>query len=110
MGECHPAARLSDADVRRILDLREIEGWGVRRIATELAVSIWTVQSIVLYRRRSQVARTIVSEGLCERLRGLREQGRSIRSLAREYGLGRDLVGSILEHWHEQEQAHRQTT
>lgn len=52
MGESHPHAKLTDAQVEQMRDMNE-EGIGYRKLAKLFNVSRPTVQSICNYRRRS---------------------------------------------------------
>lgn len=54
IGEQHHRAKYSDATVRRIRDMHEIEGLSYRIISTRLGVHIETVRSVCMYRVRSQ--------------------------------------------------------
>jgi hypothetical protein len=51
-GEAHPRAKLSDEDVRLILDLHEA-GLGYGTIAEKFEVSRWTIRNFCTGRSRS---------------------------------------------------------
>lgn len=55
VGETHPFASVPELVVRRIRDLREHEGWSLRRIAAECGVSVTHVWRIVHYQLRAQI-------------------------------------------------------
>lgn len=54
IGEGHPRSTISDADVKRMRDLHEFEGVGVRRIARLMGLRHTTVARILAYSRRNQ--------------------------------------------------------
>lgn len=54
IGECHQNAKLSDADVDRIRELREDEGKSYVAIARIFNVAKSTIADICKYRRRAQ--------------------------------------------------------
>lgn len=56
IGEGHPAAKLSDADVELIRDLREIYRLSYRIIAEKFEVSASSIAKICRYERRAQIA------------------------------------------------------
>ena len=55
VGETHPFASVPELVVRRIRDLREHEGWSLRKIAAECGVSVTHVWRIVHYQLRAQI-------------------------------------------------------
>ena len=55
IGEGHPRATISDADVKRMRDMHEFDGVGVRRIARLMGLRHTTVARILAYSRRNQV-------------------------------------------------------
>jgi hypothetical protein len=54
VGEWHHNAKLSDAEVDLLRELREIEGWSWTRLATTFGISRAGVRSIGNYRCRAQ--------------------------------------------------------
>ena len=54
LGEAHPCAKIPDAIVVRIRDLREYEHATIPEIARRLELNRHTVHAIVYYRRRRQ--------------------------------------------------------
>lgn len=56
VGEDHQRAKLTNAEVDRILWLHEEEEWGYRRLAATFNVSKRTIRDICSYRRRLQHA------------------------------------------------------
>jgi predicted DNA-binding protein (UPF0251 family) len=53
IGEDHPNARLTDAEVERVRLLHE-EGMGYEALAEKFEVSRWTIGRICRYERRAQ--------------------------------------------------------
>lgn len=58
VGQDHPRAVLTDAQVEMVLVLHQRDGWGYRRIARVLEVSRESVRDVCKGRRRCQVAVT----------------------------------------------------
>jgi len=58
IGEGHPRARLTDAQVREIREQHEQLGLGYRNLARRLGLKVWTVKKILNFERRGQVARS----------------------------------------------------
>jgi len=54
IGEDHPNARYTNAEVEMVLDLRD-EGMGYKRIAQAMDMPVRTVRNICNFLRRSQV-------------------------------------------------------
>jgi DNA-binding transcriptional regulator YiaG len=54
IGEGHHRAKLSDAEVDEMRDLREARWWSIPRLARKFSVSVSTVHAIVTYRSRAQ--------------------------------------------------------
>lgn len=52
-GEKHPRAKLSDAEVNQIRDLREFHGIPYKLLASRFNAPIWTIVNICLFRRRN---------------------------------------------------------
>jgi hypothetical protein len=59
LGQHHPRARISDAQVNEMRDLHE-QGLGYRRIARLLGHPLYTVRDIVSFRRRNVTPTTWV--------------------------------------------------
>jgi DNA-binding transcriptional regulator YiaG len=58
IGETHPKAKLTDAQVDEMRDLREEQGWSYDQLATHFGVPKITVAKICTYERRaSTIAR-----------------------------------------------------
>ena len=58
IGETHPNAKLTDAQVDEMRDLRELKGWTYDQLAEHFSVPYITVQKICTYERRaSTIAR-----------------------------------------------------
>jgi len=58
IGETHPNAKLTDAQVDEMRDLRERDGWTYDQLAERFGVPYITVQKICTYERRaSTIAR-----------------------------------------------------
>ena len=58
IGETHPNAKLTDAQVDEMRDLREGKGWSYDQLAEHFDVPYITVQKICTYQRRaSTIAR-----------------------------------------------------
>lgn len=58
IGETHPNAKLTDAQVDEMRDLRELKGWTYDQLAAHFGVPYITVQKICTYERRaSTIAR-----------------------------------------------------
>lgn len=58
IGETHPNAKLTDAQVDEMRDLRELKGWTYDQLAERFGVPYITVQKICTYERRaSTIAR-----------------------------------------------------
>lgn len=58
IGETHPNAKLTDAQVDEMRDLRELKGWTYDQLAERFNVPYITVQKICTYERRaSTIAR-----------------------------------------------------
>lgn len=58
IGETHPNAKLTDAEVDQIRDLREIARWGYSDLAAAYGVPKSTIHMICTYKRRaSTIAR-----------------------------------------------------
>jgi len=58
IGETHPNAKLTDAQVDLMRDLREVNGWTYDQLAEHFGVPYITVQKICTYQRRaSTIAR-----------------------------------------------------
>ena len=58
IGETHPNAKLTDAQVDEMRDLRELKGWTYDQLAAHFNVPYITVQKICTYERRaSTIAR-----------------------------------------------------
>ena len=60
VGESHPKAKLSDADVEQMRDMHERLGLSTRLIARTFNVSRRTVRCILSYENRSQVATRVI--------------------------------------------------
>lgn len=56
IGESHPAAKLSDADVELIRELRDSYRLSYRIIAEKFEVSVSSIAKICRYERRAQIA------------------------------------------------------
>lgn len=56
VGEDHPNATLTDHDVEMLLELRETENWGYRRLAKHFDISKSQVRRIVKGTHRAQQA------------------------------------------------------
>lgn len=54
VGEDHPKAKLTDADVGRLLRLRDETGWGYKRLAQVFEISPSQVRHIVKGLQRGQ--------------------------------------------------------
>lgn len=54
IGQDHPGAKLTDADVELIRDLHECEGFSYRALAEKFGVSKMAICHIVKFRRRNQ--------------------------------------------------------
>lgn len=54
IGEWHPSAVLSDAEVEVMRDLHENHGWGYWRLAQKFGISKSAARDICLYRHRAQ--------------------------------------------------------
>lgn len=61
IGETHPKAKLSDAEVNRMRDMHEKLGVSERRIAVVFSVSRRTVRDILQYRTRTQVRAGVIA-------------------------------------------------
>lgn len=64
VGEDHPAAVLSDAQVDEMRDLHEDQRWGYKRLARRFRCSPSTVRAIVTYRHR------VATRVRCRRVHG----------------------------------------
>ena len=53
IGEDHPNAKLTDAQVEEIRDLYDTGKWGYRKLAKRFYVNRWTIRDIVTFRRRA---------------------------------------------------------
>lgn len=54
IGEEHPNAKLTDAEVERIRDLHEFDGMTYKALAEKFEVSKWCIGRICRYERRAQ--------------------------------------------------------
>ena len=54
IGEDHPNAKLTDAEVERIRDLHEFDGMTYKALAEKFEVSKWCIGRICRYERRAQ--------------------------------------------------------
>src|SRR4051794_9383294 len=54
IGEDHPRARLSDAEVDEMRELREDQRWSLPRLALKFSVSVSTAHAICAYQSRAQ--------------------------------------------------------
>lgn len=58
IGQTHPNAKLTDAEVDQIRDLHELANWDYTKLAQAYAVPYITIQKICTYQRRaSTIAR-----------------------------------------------------
>lgn len=56
VGEDHPRAKLTDADVELIRELHEeYEGYGYRKLAKMFDVSRWYIRDLCTYKRRNGI-------------------------------------------------------
>jgi hypothetical protein len=54
IGEDHPRAKLSNAQVDELLELHDEQGWGYRRLAKKFGISRGHARDIINGRRRGQ--------------------------------------------------------
>lgn len=54
IGEDHPRAKLTDAQVDEMRDLHEDHGWGMRRLARRFNCALSTAHAICTYQSRAQ--------------------------------------------------------
>lgn len=54
IGEDHPRAKLTDAQVDEMRDLREDDRWTIPALARRFGVSVSTVHAITTYQSRAQ--------------------------------------------------------
>jgi len=62
IGQGNPRCTISDAIVKQLRDLHELEGLGKRVLARRFALKVSTVQKILAYTRRGQIPREWVRE------------------------------------------------
>lgn len=55
IGESHPRARLTDHEIGIVFELRA-EGWGYKRIAQKMEMSVRHVRDVLACRKRAQFA------------------------------------------------------
>lgn len=55
IGESHPRARLTDREIELVFALRA-EGWGYKRIAHKMEMSVRHVRDVLACRKRAQFA------------------------------------------------------
>lgn len=55
IGDGHPRTTITDADVKRMRDMHEFDGVGVRRIARLMGLRHTTVARILNFSRRNQI-------------------------------------------------------
>ena len=56
IGEDHPRAKLTDADIKQLLQLRGETGWGYKRLASVFEISASQVRRILKGMQRAQLA------------------------------------------------------
>lgn len=113
IGEDHPNAKLSDADVDLIRDLHEEDCLTYETLAEKFEVSKWAIGRICRYERRAQTPsshKRVLDASDYPRVQELQEQGYRKCEICEELGVAESVLESLIKQMNPQpeQQEHEQ--